>query len=71
MDEGGVVRPDQVSLGVLVTAVPRDAVDAASFRTLLPPISLPGRELSLDPILAVGVHTEAILAWLESSTALT
>jgi len=24
-----VVRPDQVSLGVLVTAVPRDAVDAA------------------------------------------
>jgi hypothetical protein len=29
MDEGVVVRPDQVSLGVLVTAVPRDAVDAA------------------------------------------
>jgi hypothetical protein len=29
MDDGGVVRPDQVSLGVLVTAVPRDAVDAA------------------------------------------
>jgi hypothetical protein len=24
-----VVRPDQVSVGVLVTAVPRDAVDAA------------------------------------------
>jgi hypothetical protein len=29
MDQGVVVRPDQVSLGVLVTAVPRDAVDAA------------------------------------------
>ena len=28
MGEGVVVRPDQVSLGVLVTAVPRDAVDA-------------------------------------------
>lgn len=29
MSEGVVVRPDQVSLGVLVTAVPRDAVDSA------------------------------------------
>jgi hypothetical protein len=29
MDDGVVVRPDQVSLGVLVTAVPRDAVDVA------------------------------------------
>jgi hypothetical protein len=29
MDEGVVVRPDQVSLGVLVTAVSRDAVDSA------------------------------------------
>jgi Insertion element 4 transposase N-terminal len=29
MAEGVVVRPDQVSLGVLVTAVPRDVVDAA------------------------------------------
>jgi hypothetical protein len=29
MGEDGVVRPDQVSLGVLVTAVQRDAVDAA------------------------------------------
>lgn len=29
VDQGVVVRPDQVSLGVLVTAVPRDAVDAA------------------------------------------
>jgi hypothetical protein len=29
MGEGVVVRPDQVSLGVLVTAVPRDVVDAA------------------------------------------
>jgi hypothetical protein len=28
-DQGVVVRPDQVTLGVLVTAVPRDAVDAA------------------------------------------
>jgi Insertion element 4 transposase N-terminal len=27
--EGVVVRPDQVSLGVLVDAVPRDAVDEA------------------------------------------
>src|SRR3954451_17837941 len=29
MGEGVVVRPDQVSLGVLVEAVPRDAVDEA------------------------------------------
>ncbi|PZS25620.1 MAG: IS4 family transposase [Pseudonocardiales bacterium] len=29
MVEGGVVRPDQVSVGVLVSAVPRDAVDDA------------------------------------------
>jgi hypothetical protein len=29
MVEGVVVRPDQVSLGVLVSAVPRDAIDAA------------------------------------------
>src|SRR5918998_443493 len=29
MGEDVPVRPDQVSLGVLVTAVPRDAVDAA------------------------------------------
>lgn len=29
MSDGVAVRPDQVSLGVLVTAVPRDAVDAA------------------------------------------
>jgi hypothetical protein len=29
VDEGVVVRPDQVSLGVLVSAVPRDAVDEA------------------------------------------
>jgi Insertion element 4 transposase N-terminal/Transposase DDE domain len=29
MVEGVVVRPDEVSLGVLVSAVPRDAVDAA------------------------------------------
>jgi len=29
MGEGVVVRPDQVSLGVLVAAVPRDAVDGA------------------------------------------
>jgi hypothetical protein len=29
MGEGVAVRPDQVSLGVVVTAVPRDAVDGA------------------------------------------
>src|SRR5918997_145340 len=29
VDQGVVVRPDQVSLGVLVSAVSRDAVDAA------------------------------------------
>src|SRR3954451_12185337 len=29
MGEGVVVRPDQVSLGVLVNAVPRDLVDEA------------------------------------------
>lgn len=38
-------------------------------RTLLPPITLPGREPRLDPIPAVGEHTEAILAWLEGSSA--
>jgi hypothetical protein len=32
MGEGVVVRPDQVSLGVLVAAVPRDAVDVAVAR---------------------------------------
>jgi hypothetical protein len=32
MGEGVVVRPDQVSLGVLVSAVPRDAVDVAVAR---------------------------------------
>jgi len=30
MGEAGAVRPDQVSLGVLVSAVPRDAVNAAT-----------------------------------------
>jgi itaconate CoA-transferase len=34
-------------------------------RTLLPPITLPGRPPRLDPIPAVGEHTDAILAWLE------
>ncbi len=34
-------------------------------RTLLPPITLPGRPPRLDPIPAVGEHTEQILAWLE------
>jgi Insertion element 4 transposase N-terminal/Transposase DDE domain len=29
MDVGGYVRPDQVSLGVLVSAVPRDTIDVA------------------------------------------
>jgi hypothetical protein len=29
MGEGVVVRPDQVSLGMLISAVPRDAVDDA------------------------------------------
>src|ERR1039457_7734763 len=29
MSSGVVVRPDQVSLGVLVAAVPRDVIDAA------------------------------------------
>jgi hypothetical protein len=29
MGEGAVVRPDQVSLGVLVSSVPRDVIDAA------------------------------------------
>jgi hypothetical protein len=32
MGEGGVVRPDQVSVGVLVSAVSRDAVDVAVAR---------------------------------------
>ncbi|MBW0118062.1 CaiB/BaiF CoA transferase family protein [Pseudonocardia abyssalis] len=34
-------------------------------RTLLPPITLPGRPPRLDPIPAVGEHTSAILAWLD------
>ena len=29
MGDGAVVRPDQVSLGVLVSSVPRDVIDAA------------------------------------------
>lgn len=38
-------------------------------RTLLPPITLPGRPPRLDPIPAVGEHTAAILAWLDSPSA--
>jgi itaconate CoA-transferase len=33
-------------------------------RALLPPITLPGRPPRMDPIPAVGEHTEAILSWL-------
>jgi Predicted acyl-CoA transferases/carnitine dehydratase len=33
-------------------------------RALLPPITLPGRPPRMDPIPAVGEHTDAILAWL-------
>jgi crotonobetainyl-CoA:carnitine CoA-transferase CaiB-like acyl-CoA transferase len=35
-------------------------------RTLLPPITLPGRPPRLGPIPAVGEHTEAVRAWLDS-----
>jgi itaconate CoA-transferase len=38
---------------------------AGLVRTLLPPITLPGRPPRLDPIPAVGEHTEAILRWLD------
>ncbi|GAA3236059.1 CaiB/BaiF CoA-transferase family protein [Pseudonocardia petroleophila] len=34
-------------------------------RTVLPPITLPGRPPRLDPIPGVGEHTDAILAWLD------
>ncbi len=34
-------------------------------RTLLPPIMLPGRPPRLDPVPAVGEHTEQIMAWLD------
>ena len=35
-------------------------------RTLLPPITLPGRSPRLDPIPAPGQHTAAILTWLNT-----
>jgi itaconate CoA-transferase len=38
---------------------------AGPVRTLLPPITLPGRPPRMDPIPEVGEHTEAILRWLE------
>jgi itaconate CoA-transferase len=38
---------------------------AGPLRTLLPPITLPGRPPRLDPIPAVGEHTAQILAWLD------
>jgi itaconate CoA-transferase len=34
-------------------------------RALLPPIGLPGRSPRMDPIPAVGEHTEAVLRWLD------
>jgi itaconate CoA-transferase len=34
-------------------------------RSLLPPITLPGRPPRMDPVPAVGEHTESIMAWLE------
>ncbi len=37
---------------------------AGPVRALLPPITLPGRPPRMDPIPAVGEHTEAILRWL-------
>jgi crotonobetainyl-CoA:carnitine CoA-transferase CaiB-like acyl-CoA transferase len=37
---------------------------AGPLRTLLPPITLEGRPPRIDPIPAVGEHTEAILGWL-------
>jgi len=55
MGEGGVVRPDQVSLGVLVSAVPRDAVDEA--------VAVCGvREKRLDAKLPAHVVTYLTLA---------
>jgi itaconate CoA-transferase len=39
---------------------------AGPVRTLLPPITLPGRPPRLGPIPAVGEHTEAILRWLDA-----
>ncbi|HYH29713.1 MAG TPA: CaiB/BaiF CoA-transferase family protein [Pseudonocardia sp.] len=39
---------------------------AGPIRTLLPPITLEGRPPRLDPIPAVGEHTEAILRWLDT-----
>lgn len=39
---------------------------AGPVRTVLPPVTFPGREPRLDPIPAVGEHTEAILEWLRA-----
>jgi itaconate CoA-transferase len=39
---------------------------AGPLRTLLPPITLPGRPPRMDPIPAVGEHTAAILRWLDT-----
>ncbi len=39
---------------------------AGPLRTLLPPITLPGRPPRMGPVPSVGEHTEAILAWLDA-----
>jgi crotonobetainyl-CoA:carnitine CoA-transferase CaiB-like acyl-CoA transferase len=38
---------------------------AGPIRSLLPPITLPGRPPRLGPVPDVGEHTETILRWLE------
>lgn len=38
---------------------------AGPLRALLPPIVLPGRPPRMDPVPAVGEHTEAIMRWLD------
>jgi len=37
---------------------------AGPLRALRPPIDLPGRDPRMDPVPAVGQHTDDILAWL-------
>jgi hypothetical protein len=47
MGSGVVVRPDQVSLGVLVAAVPRDVIDVPVGACGLPPGDRVGLEYTI------------------------
>ena len=41
---------------------------AGDLDAILPPVTLPGRQLRMDPIPAAGEHTQAVLEWLGYST---